>query len=143
MLSLFDRYTEIIPGLYIGNILSATSLPSHITHVINVTPVQIRQNVPCLHIRIRDNEYEHILPYFYKTNHFIETALNNNGHVLVHCIMGQSRSVTIVAAYLLYKKYTSTISSVLAYIKSKRSIALPNSGFIKQLDLYNSSKDYK
>lgn len=41
-------------------------------------------------------------------------------------------SVTIVVAYLM-KKHGMTLSQALQHVKSKRPVASPNAGFIKQL----------
>lgn len=54
------------------------------------------------------------------------------GRVLVHCTLGISRSVTIVAAYIMWKWGVST-SRALQHIQKKRGISSPNEGFIDQL----------
>ncbi|KAM0282010.1 hypothetical protein ACHAQH_003216 [Verticillium albo-atrum] len=87
------------------------------------------------------------------------------GAVYVHCAMGKSRSVTAVAAYLLYKhparfgqrpaateihssvssttKWQATsdaarsaVEAVVAHIRKTREIAEPNPGFISQLEMW-------
>ncbi len=50
--------------------------------------------------------------------------------------MGKSRSVTIVAAYLLRRNPQHTVLSALALIRESRPIAEPNDGFMAQLELY-------
>lgn len=52
-----------------------------------------------------------IIIYFCKTNEFIEKYVNSNETILVHCFYGQSRSVTIVAAYLIFKTSRSISSN--------------------------------
>ncbi|ROV97974.1 hypothetical protein VMCG_07061 [Cytospora schulzeri] len=54
------------------------------------------------------------------------------GRVLVHCTQGVSRSATIVAAYLMWRK-RETAAKVLAFMKSKRPRVHPNYGFLDQL----------
>ena len=57
-----------------------------------------------------------------------------NGHVLlVHCRKGMSRSATLVLMFIM-KKFKVTLESALSYIKERREIVDPNSGFIKQLE---------
>ena len=51
----------------------------------------------------------------------------------VHCYKGQSRSPTIVAAYLIATLKVST-SDALEAIKAKRPMVLPNHGFLRQLE---------
>ena len=57
----------------------------------------------------------------------------------MHCMMGISRSATIVIAYLMLKKDMSIMDAV-AMVRGKREV-FPNDGFLKQLcildqDLY-------
>jgi hypothetical protein len=59
-------------------------------------------------------------------------AVKESGRVLVHCTHGVSRSVSIVAAYLMWK-YGFCTSRALHYIRQRRSTAYPNEGFIDQL----------
>ncbi|KUI63680.1 Dual specificity protein phosphatase 26 [Cytospora mali] len=54
------------------------------------------------------------------------------GKVLVHCAQGISRSATIVAAYLMWRKRASA-ANVLTFIKHKRRMVNPNKGFLDQL----------
>lgn len=54
------------------------------------------------------------------------------GRVLVHCTLGISRSVTIAAAYIMWKWGFCT-SRALLHIQKKRSVSSPNEGFIDQL----------
>lgn len=51
--------------------------------------------------------------------------------VLVHCVMGRSRSATLVLAYLMMKQ-SLTVVDAIEHVKQHRCI-LPNHGFLKQL----------
>jgi protein-tyrosine phosphatase len=57
-----------------------------------------------------------------------------NGHVLVHCAAGMSRSPTVVIAYLM-KVHRKSLREAFAYVRSKRFVS-PNYGFMKQLSAY-------
>ena len=52
--------------------------------------------------------------------------------------MGKSRSATVCVAYLLHKYPHHTPESALAVIRQTRPFVEPNSGFMKQLELYHS-----
>lgn len=54
------------------------------------------------------------------------------GRVLVHCTLGISRSVTIAAAYIMWK-WGFYASRALQHIQKKRSMSSPNESFIDQL----------
>lgn len=68
---------------------------------------------------------------------WIHSSLTNDSsaNVLVHCNWGKSRSVAIVLAYLM-KINGMSLDEALAYIRSKRCIAQPNEGFMRQLKAY-------
>lgn len=59
-------------------------------------------------------------------------STNKTGRVLVHCTLGQTRSVAIVAAYLMWR-WRRTASEALQDIRKRRSMSCPNDGFIDQL----------
>lgn len=64
--------------------------------------------------------------------HFINQALNTNSNILIHCMAGVSRSVSLTS-YFLMKKCSLDFESALQYIKSKRRIVNPNPSFRSQL----------
>ena len=75
---------------------------------------------------------ENIECIFYECIEYIESVKEKNGRVLIHCIQGISRSVSIVMAYLIYKnKYT--YDKAFSLVQSKREISSPNFGFSIQL----------
>jgi len=55
--------------------------------------------------------------------------------VLVHCMQGASRSVTIVAAYLI-KYHEMKAEEALRFMKRKRSCVNPNQGYRDQLSTF-------
>ncbi|KAF9524453.1 protein-tyrosine phosphatase-like protein [Crepidotus variabilis] len=141
--------SEIIPRLYISDLAFAESsvhLSSHqITHILSVLPgaifrppTSILPNQPVrMQVRIDDLPFAELAAHLPKTTSFIRDALNSNSdaRVLVHCAEGISRSVSVVAAYLM-AQYGWKPEEAVAFIKSKRRIADPNFGFIQQLHEY-------
>jgi predicted protein tyrosine phosphatase len=55
--------------------------------------------------------------------------------ILVHCMMGISRSVTVVLAYLMHS-YKMSLEDATRLVLSKRNYIFPNDGFIMQLIKY-------
>lgn len=54
---------------------------------------------------------------------------------MVHCAEGISRSVSVVAAFLMAAYGWAPMDAV-TYIKGKRRVANPNFGFVQQLHEY-------
>ena len=97
-----------------------------------------------LSLNLIDNEEQNIIHYFEITNHYIDNIISKNissdleknkQKILIHCICGVSRSVTILLAYII-KKYNYTPQYALKLVKKNRNIANPNSNFMKQLWTY-------
>ncbi|THH10301.1 hypothetical protein EW146_g8411 [Bondarzewia mesenterica] len=109
--------------LYIGNLSSAMTLDIHpelgITHLVSVCPDYPSQGPDHLTIPVQDSEHEDLLIHFPKACRFIQTVLDEGGKVLVHCVMGISRSATVISAY-------------------RRPQVQPNYGFIKQLHAFSA-----
>jgi protein-tyrosine phosphatase len=121
-------------SIYISNFAAASDLPllqSKILYIIgkNIKAVlsvarsgllhHRKEDIPhYLYIPAEDHEDYELSKYFSQTYEFIENARKET-NVLVHCMVGVSRSVTIVIAYLL-KKYKYTLSQVISLIQRKR-----------------------
>ncbi|KAF6751546.1 protein-tyrosine phosphatase-like protein [Ephemerocybe angulata] len=134
--------SAIIDGkLYLGNLQSNLDGEHRaslgITHIVSVCPEGGPSTGPThLVLDVKDNEYEDILGHLEKAVAFIEEALAVDGNrVLVHCMIGVSRSPTVVAAYLT-KTRGMGVMEALDYIKSRRKEIHPNYGFLKQLQIY-------
>jgi len=63
-----------------------------------------------------------------------ENARIEGKNILVHCIQGISRSVSIVLAYLMYKG--RTLKESYDFVREKRSVSRPNPSFVKELLAY-------
>ena len=135
---------QIFETLYVGGKQAASDrnlLKKHgIRFVLNVT-CQIENLFPndfeYKRIDIQDSAYVNILNHFAEGVDFIKYALDNRdkGGILVHCMQGQSRSVSVVLAFLM-KERDMPLSDALLFFKIKRPSAQPNPGFILQLEEY-------
>merc|ERR1711963_297769 len=84
-----------------------------------------------LGLQMFDVPQTNITKYFDQASDFIEEAINSNGRILVHCLMGMSRSATLVLAFLVKRRQMDLIEA-LKLVKSSRDIR-PNDGFLWQL----------
>jgi hypothetical protein len=83
-----------------------------------------------------DSADQNIMDAFADAHAFIDEAIAGGGKVLVHCMMGQSRSVSMVVSYMMRKEHI-TEEEALARIREQRSDAKPIDAFLKQLALYH------
>jgi len=136
----------IVPRLYLSDLhtaqdpVVATSLGiTHILSVIDFVPTfpDEMQHVQKMHVRLSDNFREKITPHLDHTTTFIREALERDpeNKVLVHCVMGISRSATVVCAYLIAEE-GMTGPAAIDFVREKRPIVCPNMGFRHQLDEY-------
>ena len=85
-----------------------------------------------------DDPQELISRFFSQMTAVIADAVAAQQPILIHCAAGMSRSVTLVAAYLIAASGLQPAKAV-ALIKNKRPIAAPNKGFMRQLEVFYSS----
>ena len=83
-------------------------------------------------IKLVDLPQENISLYFDQVADFIHHCLSNHGKIVVHCAMGISRSATCVIAYLIKYCGKDTFEAI-TFLRRKRGIINPNSGFLEQL----------
>ena len=108
-LSSNEDFNLVYPNIYIGNYSTSTNLALlngiGITHIISVLPTfnpPFNNNFKYLHIKAYDDECQDMIQYFNNSNEFIKNCLNEGGKILIHCMVGRSRSVTIFIAFLIY-----------------------------------------
>ncbi|XP_027203812.2 dual specificity protein phosphatase 22-B-like [Dermatophagoides pteronyssinus] len=130
---------KIIHGLYIGNFRDSKNHEqlkiNSITHIISILDrenIYQVEGIKYLCICIADSPHQNIIKHIPKCNLFIHKARLTGGNVLIHCLAGISRSVTITAAYLAsVTKFNC--NETLDVIRNIRQISAPNPGFYKQL----------
>ncbi|CAG9530050.1 unnamed protein product [Cercopithifilaria johnstoni] len=136
--------SEILPYLYLGGLRDANDVEQlkekQISYMVSIHELSGRTNstlkdLNILRIHMADIPEANISEHFAETAEFIHHARLSKKSVLVHCIAGVSRSVCIVASYLI-AACDMSYASALAYIVSKRPCANPNFGFRMQLAKY-------
>lgn len=138
--------SQIFRWLYLGNFDTACNISDlrrlGITYVLNVAAecknTLLPKSTEQSHLKMKDLEDFKVMEYFDKANEFFNKVRNSGGTMLVHCKYGVSRSSSFVAAYLM-KYYGFNVESALNYIRKKRPQINPNEGFLRQLELYEST----
>ncbi len=138
--------SHIIDNIYLGNFESSIS-PDYLKKYNIGTIVRIldpgmssscKNNISSINyypIELIDHPSENITKYFPKFLEFVNS--NKKTNILIHCLMGISRS-PIFTAMVLVSNYNFNVHNALDYIRQRRPIIKPKSEFIKQLVQYTS-----
>jgi hypothetical protein len=92
-------------------------------------------------IAVQDTASARLDRHFEACSAFIAEGLAK-GAVLVHCQAGQSRSPTVVIAYLMAEKRWNAASTLL-FVQNRRASVQPNLGFMDQLRTLESQLGLK
>ncbi|XP_044753553.1 dual specificity protein phosphatase Mpk3 [Coccinella septempunctata] len=132
---------EILPYLFLGNANNSEdsqALARHsIQYILNVTSdlpnvFEDQGSIKYMQIPITDHWSQNLASHFPKAIEFIEEARSRQKGVLVHCLAGISRSVTITVAYLMYK-CSLNLNDAFNLVRSRKSNIAPNFHFMEQL----------
>ncbi|GFO23282.1 dual specificity protein phosphatase [Plakobranchus ocellatus] len=132
---------QVLPNLYLGSAKNSADLAQlrqyGITHILNVTA-----NVPnmfendrefkYLQIPISDHWSQNLAAFFPQAIKFIDEARDKQQGVLVHCLAGISRSVTVTVAYLMSCQGMS-LNCAYDHVKRCKPNISPNFTFMGQL----------
>ena len=129
----------ICDNIYLGDRNAVGNEPylleNDVKAVVNCAKGCISQykEIRFLELNLYDNEKQNLFPKFDVAYAFIKE--NSNHNILIHCKEGKSRSVSLVVFYLMKEKGWD-YDTCITFIRQKRPVAGPNSGFIKQLKEY-------
>jgi atypical dual specificity phosphatase len=142
-----DSMSEIVDGLWVGNIAAAwdhrTLRAKRIDAIVSLTqfgeaatfyPSEFSYYI----IGIQDVPESDIESVLARTAAFIDVHLQAGKRVLVHCNRGKSRSATAAAAYLIAHRGMCP-TGALDLLRKQRDIVCPNPGFIRQLYTFAES----
>ncbi|XP_076448008.1 dual specificity protein phosphatase 7-like [Babylonia areolata] len=132
---------KVLPYLYLGNAKNSADLTqlrkNGIHYILNVTP-----NVPnmfedngdfkYLQIPISDHWSQNLSSFFPDAIAFIDEARKRKQGVLVHCLAGISRSVTVTVAYLMSRQ-SMCLNEAYDFVKKCKPNISPNFTFMGQL----------
>ena len=144
---LVPNYPSIIVDdqLYLGRVDQAcqesTVRNLKITHVICITQettMPYPEFITYHHIKLGDEPNSCLHASFPDAIRFIVDATGAGGRVFVHCNLGQSRSATIVIAYLMYTRKW-TLDDAYNFVREQRPVIHPNEGFMCQLSNFEKA----
>jgi len=133
--------SKILPALYLGgaSALGGDFLrTTGITHVLSLCrdstpgPAAKEALTGHLHVPINDSLDADMRPHFAPCLKFIHEARKQGGRCYVHCMVGISRSTTIVCAYLMVHLDMDFVDALQHITRCRRQVC-PNPSFQKQL----------
>ncbi|KAJ2939615.1 hypothetical protein O0L34_g14332 [Tuta absoluta] len=137
-----DFPVEILPNLYLGNSSNSEdclAIARHnIKYVLNVTPDLPNTfeaegcGINYLKIPIADHWSQNLSVHFPQAIRFIEEAMEAGCGVLVHCVAGVSRSVTVTLAYLM-QRHRLCLRDAFELVRARKTDIAPNFHFMRQL----------
>ncbi|XP_018564559.1 dual specificity protein phosphatase 22-like [Anoplophora glabripennis] len=136
---------KVLPGLYVGNYRdskdSSQLAKYNITHILAIhdTARRVHSDKHYLCVMASDTPDQNLTQYFSLCNDFIHAARLRDGNVLIHCLAGMSRSVTVAVAYIM-SVTTLTWKEALKVVRAGRAVANPNLGFQKQLEEFECTR---
>jgi protein-tyrosine phosphatase len=139
----FSYPTQVNENLYLGNIYNSADIETlksnKITMIVNVSKTisnYFTNDFKYINIKIDDINDERFGEELMETVDNIKEEINKNGNVFVHCLMGSSRSVTVVLTYLI-KYENKTLDEAYTYLKNIRPTININKTFYEQLKKIN------
>ncbi|XP_022219905.2 dual specificity protein phosphatase 22-like [Drosophila obscura] len=129
---------EVLRGLYVGSCHDSKDHAQlerfQISHIVAIhdTPKRLWPDKHYLCVMASDTPDQNLSQYFSVCNDFIHAARLREGNVLIHCLAGMSRSVTVAVAYIMTATHLNW-KEALKVVRAGRAVANPNTGFQNQL----------
>ena len=129
----------ICDNIFLGDNIAARNetylKENNISAVVNCAKDLISNyiEIKFLELSLYDDTIELIIPKFEVAYKFIKEYSDNN--ILIHCLQGKSRSVSLVVFYLMKEKGWD-YDTCITFIKERRPSISPNIGFVEQLKEY-------
>jgi len=135
----------IIDRLYLGGIKGANNTERlqqlGITHILTLGRDFAPYNTKPFtwkRFAIDDTPNTKITPILDDAVDFIKEAMDQkDGKILVHCWAGMSRSACCVMAYLIRELKYDSYYTALYFVRRRRNIVSPNTGFGKEMIEYD------
>ncbi|XP_078429454.1 mitogen-activated protein kinase phosphatase 1 [Wolffia australiana] len=139
--SRFDKEcSKVADHIYVGGDAVARDREilrkNAITHILNCvggsSAEYFKPELVYKTLWLTDSPSEDITSVLYDVFDYFEEVREQGGRVFVHCYQGVSRSISLVIAYVMWRKGQS-FDDAFRLVKAARGIANPNVGFACQL----------
>jgi len=134
--------SEILPTLFLGSkddsMNEARLKELKVTHILSVTCGKQHEVNGCKlkAYPMSDKGTSNLDKVMKSTFGFIEESQQNGKKLLVHCLLGQNRSPTLVIAWLM-TEFHWTLHEAYIFVKEKRNVTQPTKRYIDQLREYD------
>ena len=138
--------SHIIDNIYLGNFESSVDVETlnkyNICAIVRILDPEMihdivredtEPNINYHYVELLDHPSQNITKHFPQFLKFVNE--NKNTNILIHCLMGISRSASFTALVLV-KNYNMDITTALKIIKEKRPNVKPLKEFIQQVIQY-------
>lgn len=124
---------QVLPNLYISDEPYAADHGHEYTHVLNMARgVPDRQSAGQTYLHIRLLDLDDIRPHLDNIYSFVNTALESDGKVLVHCAMGINRSAAACLA-VICKRCDTDLEEALSLLRTRAPRINPGLWFQQQI----------
>lgn len=135
-----EDLSEVVDGfLYLSGQMGAGNRAAlrglSVTHILNVCdriPCKFKNDFTYKVVSVHDTRGSDIRKHFLEALEFIDTAQAVGGRCLVHCMVGASRSTSIVLAWLV-SRCEIGLKDAYKDVRARRKVARPNRSFCEQL----------
>ena len=134
--ALFGCCTYIIDNIFLGSSFNASNEDLldnlKIKRIVNISYdiPNYHNNLDYFYLKMKDDGIDEFNKE--QLDNIINFIKKDNNNVLIHCMMGRSRSATVVLYYLI-KIHNMTLDESLEYLLSKRYVVNPSLKFIENL----------
>jgi len=149
---------QIFASVFLGNYDALRSVdaskgnnPNKFTRVISVTTqdpnttdefvrVSIPEHIARMVMKVHDEEaaWIELETHFERLFQFIDDARIAKENILIHCTQGQSRSATVLLAYIMNRFHVS-LQDALTFVKTRRFLVEPIPALLARLSQYEKS----
>ena len=136
-----SQVSEITSNVYLTSVYGATKeniIKRGVSLLVNAAqelPKQDIAGVESIKLFLDDTPSAVINVYFDRIADKMHEHASRGGRSLVHCVLGVSRSTSLVLAYLMKYK-NMTLKSAFDYVSSRRPCVRPNPGKIKKPHIF-------